>query len=127
MLADAFRGEFQFTTVTTAVIEESISKINELGNGTGVGANYYPHGSQMLKVRFGDHKHGQSHVVLAPQEIAAIRAYIQQKDPVQGNPHYNRVLAVFKDADDALRRAQDYIREKSIKQGFIPTPRIQKL
>lgn len=117
------RGEFQFIAKTAAHIEETINKLNELSTGTGVGANYYPDGAEKLKLRFGDHDRGISHVVLTPHEIMAVRSYIHQKDPQGTDPQYKQPLHLFKEADEALRRAQDYIREQAAKVPAFPAAR----
>lgn len=123
MTAQPLRGAFQPTTQTDTRQEEIISKLNELSKGIGVGANYYPGSTDPLKVRFGDHNHGASHAVLTPQEIAAVHAYMDDHDNGRANPAFNHVRALFQDADDALARARDYIREQQARQRPAATPR----
>ncbi len=122
-MTQPIRGEFQFTSQTTQRQEEIINKLNELNTGIAVGANYYPDGAEKLKVRFGDHNHGASHAVLTPQEILTVRAYMDQNDKSRQNPDFNKVRALFEQADDALIRAQDYIREQAGKLNLNTAPR----
>ncbi len=123
MTAQPIRGEFQFTSQTAQRQEEIVSKLNELNKGIGVGANYYPGGTDKLKVRFGDHNHGISHVVLTPQEIMTVRAYMDIQDKSGQNPAFNKARALFEEADGALIRAQDYIREQGAKLNLNVAPR----
>lgn len=115
MTAQPIRNEFQFTSQTAQRQEEIVNKLNELATGIGVGVNYYPGGADKLKVRFGDHRHSMSHVVLTPQEILTVRAYMDNQDQSRQSPAYNKARALFDEADGALVRAQDYIREQGAK------------
>lgn len=115
MTAQPLAGAYQFTSDTAAHVEEIINKLQELGSGTGVGANYYP-AAQEIKLRFGDHAHGLQHIELAPQEIATVRAYMAQED----KPEFRKVRDLFADADSALLRAQDYVREQGGKLSLTP-------
>lgn len=112
MTAQPIRGEFQFSTQTAQRQEEIISKLNELNTGIAVGANYYPGGADKLKLRFGDHKHGINHTILTPQEMATLRNYMDNRDKSGQNPAFNKVRTLFNEADGALARAHDYIREE---------------
>lgn len=117
-MAQPIRDEFQFTSQTAQVQEETINKLNELAVGIAVGANYYPGAVEKLKVRFGDHNHGASHVVLAPQDIAGLRTYMDNQDKAYENETFNKVRAMFGEADSALARAHDYIREQAGKMSL---------
>lgn len=97
----------QWTQASSDRMEDTINKLNELGSGTGVGANFYPGAADDLKVRFGDHKHGIEYVTLAPHEVAAVRAYMDRHD----KPENAKVRKLFADADKALVSAQEYVRE----------------
>ncbi len=123
MTAQPIRGEFQFTATSQVAQQEVISKLNELNTGIGVGANYYPGGTDKLKVRFGDHNYGISHVVLTPQDIMTVRAYMDIQDKSGQNPAFNKARALFEEADGALIRAQDYIREQGAKLNLNVAPR----
>lgn len=110
----------QFTSATTDRTEEIINKIQELGSRAGVGPNYYPATGE-LKLRFGDHAHGSHYLVITPEEMAAARDYVaQQPDQSQ----YGKVIALFKEGDRALDRAESYFREQQAKTGakFAPRP-----
>ena len=98
---------FQFTSATAARMDEIINKLQELGSGTGVGANLYL-GTNELKARFGDHAHGCEHLVLAPQEMLAVRSYMDQRN----NPDDKKVRTLLAEADAALIRAGEYAREQ---------------
>ncbi len=124
MTAQPIRDEFQFTSQTAQYQEEIINKLNELTTGIGVGVNYYPGGVEKLKVRFGDHRHSMSYVVLTPQEILTVRAYMDNQDQSRQSPAFNKARALFKEADGALGRAQDYIREQGGKLNLNPGPRV---
>ncbi len=122
-MTSSMRGVFQFTSELAKQQEEIISKLNELTVGTAVGANYYPAGAETLKVRFGDHNHGASHVVLTPREVHTVRAYMDNQDKFSQNPAFNKVRSLFIEADGALIRAQDYIREEQAKIKIGSAPR----
>lgn len=109
----------QFATATTARTEEIINKIQELGTRATVGPNYYPATGE-LTLRFGDYAHGSHYLTITPQEMAAARAFIaQQPDQSQ----YGKVITLFKEGDQALIRAGDYVREQQVKSGVKPAPR----
>ena len=107
--------EFQFTSATADRMDDIISKLQELGSGTGVGANLYL-GTNELKVRFGDHSHGFEHLVLAPQEMAAVRSYMDQRN----SPDDKKVRALLAEGDAALIRAGEYVREQYGKLSLKP-------
>lgn len=109
---------YQFTSVTAARMEEIINKIQMLGSGTGVGVNFYPDATEELKVRFGDHAHGIQHVVLSPQDMVTVRAYMNLAD----KPEYAKVRTLFAEGDSALVRAGDYAREYTAKKAAITIP-----
>ena len=109
---------YQWTSATAARMEEFSQKIQELGTGTGVGANYYLD-TKELKVRFGDHNHGIQHLLLSVPELAALKSYAEQ----QNTPENAKVLGLISDGEDALNRARDYLREEEAKGTLKAAPR----
>lgn len=109
---------YQWTSATAARMEEFSQKIQELGSGTGVGANYYLD-TKELKVRFGDHNHGIQHLLLTPQEMGALKSYAEQEK----TPENAKVLRLIGEGEDALVRARDYLREEEAKGTLKAAPR----
>lgn len=113
---------YQWTSATAARMEEFSHKIQELGTGTGVGANYYLD-TKELKVRFGDHNHGIQHLLLSVPEMAALKSYAEQDKAPENAAKNAKVLRLIGDGEDALNRARDYLREEEAKCTLKAAPR----
>ena len=111
--------EQQWTPVAADKNEDIIGKLNQLGSGTGVGPNFYPGAADDLKVRFGDHSRGVEYVVLTPQEINDVRAYM---DRAGDKPEYKKVRALFSEADTVLARATSYAQEYHANKAKVSLP-----
>lgn len=108
--------------ITSDFIEETISKLNALGSGTGVGGNFYPGAKDELKVRFGDHARGVEYVVLAPQKIAEVRAYMAGNDKPENTEKFAKISKLFAEADTVLARAASYAQEYHAGKAAVTLP-----